>query len=356
MDAATALALLLEQSMTPPTSPRPTFEHHLQRDWRNAALVDDVRRGLGRHPRRLSPRWLYDSRGSELFDEITRLPEYYPTEAERSILHERAGEIAARSGADTLIELGSGTSDKTRTLLDAFTATGQLQRFVPFDVSEQTLRDAAEELRARYPGLAVHGVVGDFTLHLAHLPTDGRPMVAFLGSTIGNLYVEERRAFLHNLAANLPVGASLLLGVDLVKSLDRLVAAYNDSQGVTARFTLNLLDVLNRELGADFDTASFDHVAFWDPVHERMDLRLRVNDGQVVDIPGADMRLELNDGEEIRVEISTKFRLPRIVDELAEAGFAVQHTWTDAAGDVALLLADVVGRSAVTGSASAAAG
>jgi L-histidine N-alpha-methyltransferase len=327
--------------MTQPATPRPTFEHHLEGDWRNVALVDDVRRGLGRHPHRLSPRWLYDDRGSELFDQITRLPEYYPTEAERSILQERAAEIAERSGADTLIELGSGTSDKTRTLLDAFTATGQLRRFVPFDVSEQTLRDAADELRLRYPGLAVHGVVGDFTLHLAHLPSDGRPMVAFLGSTIGNLYVEERHAFLHNLAANLPAGATLLLGVDLVKSLDRLVPAYNDAQGVTAQFTLNLLDVLNRELGADFDTDAFDHIAFWDPVHERMDLRLRANDDQQVTIPGAGMQLDLNDGEEIRVEISTKFRLDRIGAELADAGFTVRETWTDARGDVALLLAEI---------------
>jgi L-histidine Nalpha-methyltransferase len=328
-------------SVMQPSRPSPTFEHHLEQDWRNAALVDDVRRGLGRHPRRLSPRWLYDDRGSELFDQITRLPEYYPTEAEREILTDRATEIAELSGADTLIELGSGTSDKTRTLLDAFTATGQLRRFVPFDVSEQTLRDAATELRERYPGVAVHGVVGDFTLHLAHLPRDGKPMVAFLGSTIGNLYVEERRAFLHTLAANLPQGASLLLGVDLVKSLDRLVPAYHDAQGVTARFTLNLLDVLNRELGADFDTAAFDHIAFWDPVHERMDLRLRANDDQQVAIPGAGMQLDLNDGEEIRVEISTKFRLPRITEELADAGFVVRQTWTDRAGDVAVLLADV---------------
>jgi L-histidine N-alpha-methyltransferase len=319
----------------------PTFEHHLRPGWRASALVDDVRRGFGRQPRRLSPRWLYDDRGSELFDEITRLPQYYPTEAERSILVREAGAIAELSGADTIIELGSGTSDKTRTLLDACWASGQLRRFVALDVSEATLQGAATDLAARYPGLHVHGIVGDFTLHLSHLPGDGRPMVAFLGSTIGNLYVEERRAFLSTLAANLPPGGSLLLGVDLVKSIDRLVAAYDDPAGVTGAFTRNLLTVLNRELGADFDEATFDHVAFWDPVEERMDLRLRANDDQVVHVPGAALRLELNDGEELRVEISTKFRLPRLTDELAEAGFAVRHTWTDDAGDVALLLAEV---------------
>jgi L-histidine N-alpha-methyltransferase len=304
-------------------------------------LVNDVQRGLGRQPRRLSPRWLYDDRGSELFDEITRLPEYYPTETERSILRRVAPRIAELSGADTLIELGSGTSDKTRTLLDAFAATGQLRRFVPLDVSEQTLRQAAEELTDAYPGLAVHGIVGDFTLHLSHLPADGVPMVAFLGSTIGNLYVEERRAFLATLAANLPVNATLLLGVDLVKSVDRLVAAYDDAQGVTAEFTRNVLDVLNRELDGNFRRDAFDHIAFWDPVLERMDLRLRVNDDQRVDLPGAGMRLDLHDGEEIRIEISTKFRLPSITAELADAGFVVRESWTDPAGDMALILAGV---------------
>ncbi len=320
-----------------------TFETHLGPDWQHDALVDDVRRGLGRQPRRLSPRWLYDDRGSELFDEITRLPEYYPTETERSILRRVAPQIAELSGADTLIELGSGTSDKTRTLLDSFAATGQLRRFVPLDVSEQTLRQAADELTAAYPGLAVHGIVGDFTLHLSHLPADGVPMVAFLGSTIGNLYVEERRAFLATLAANLPANATLLLGVDLVKSVDRLVAAYDDSQGVTAEFTRNVLDVLNRELDGNFQRDAFDHIAFWDPVLERMDLRLRANDDQRVDLPGAGMRLDLNDGEEIRIEISTKFRLPAIAGELADAGFVVRESWTDPAGDMALILAAIDG-------------
>ncbi len=319
----------------------PTFDVMVDGDWVQRALVDDVRRGLGGHPLKLPPRWLYDERGSDLFDQITRLPEYYPTEAERSILRREATTIAELTGADTIIELGSGTSDKTRTLLDAFQGTGTLRRFVPIDVSESTLRDAAATLSVRYPGLHVHGVVGDFTLHLSHLPTDGVPLVAFLGSTIGNLYVEERRAFLAMLAERLPVGGWLLLGVDLVKPVDRLVAAYDDPQGVTAEFTRNVLVVLNRELGADFDVDAFDHVALWDPLRERMDLRLRVNGDQSVRVPTAEVELELRDGEEIRVEISTKFRVPAITGEVSDAGFRVRQLWTDRAGDFGLLLASV---------------
>lgn len=327
--------------MTAPTTQpvAPTFECHLEPDWAARSLVEDVRRGLGRHPLRLPPKWLYDDRGSELFDEITRLPEYYPTEAERSILEREAANIAHLSGADTIVELGSGTSDKMRTLLDAFWATGQLERFVPLDVSEATLRHAAEVLADRYPGLRVHGIVGDFTLHLSRLPRDGTPMVAFLGSTIGNLYVEERRTFLATIADNLPSGGSLLLGFDLVKDVDRLIAAYDDSRGVTAAFTRNMLRVLNRELSADFLPDTFDHVAFWDPVQERMDLRLRANDDQIVRIPGAGLSLEIHDGEEIRVEVCTKFRVPSIIGELEEAGFSVRQFWTDEPGDVGLTLA-----------------
>lgn len=328
--------------MTPATL-TPTFDVHLDEAWLERALVDDVRRGLGHHPLRLQPRWLYDDEGSRLFDQITRLPAYYPTEAERSILRREADSIATLTGADTIIELGSGTSDKTHTLVRALRATGQLRRLIPFDVSEQTLRDAARSLSTEYPGLQVHGIIGDFTLHLPHLPTDGTPLVAMLGSTIGNLYVEERQAFLSNLADHLPDGGWLLLGVDLVKPVDRLVDAYDDNQGVTADFSRNVLHRLNRELGADFDVDAFDHVAMWDPVRERMDLRLRVNGDHTVDIPGADLHVELRDTEEIRIEISTKFRVPTITGEIEAAGFDVRQLWTDADGDVAVLLAQVGG-------------
>jgi L-histidine Nalpha-methyltransferase len=307
--------------------------------WAADTLVDDVRRGLGSQPRSLPPKWLYDDIGSELFDQITRLPEYYPTERERSILVEHADYIVETSAATTLVELGSGTSDKTRILLDHFTTTGRLTRFVPVDVSEETLRSAAAQLAERYPSLQVEALVGDFTLHLGHLPKGGRRMVAFLGGTIGNLYVEERAAFLGALADSLEPGDWLLLGTDLVKSADRLIAAYDDPGGVTARFVKNCLHVLNDRLDADFDLDAFTYVPFWDPRMERMDLRLRAEMPQHVSIPGAGISIDLASGEEIRVEISTKFRLEGIAAELGAAGFEVDRSLTDDEAEFALTLA-----------------
>ena len=318
---------------------RPVVSVVLDPEWVGDTLAEDVRRGLGAQPRSLPPKWLYDDVGSELFDEITRLPEYYPTERERAILRDHADDIVQACDASTLVELGSGTSDKTRLLLDAFTAAGQLTRFVPVDVSDATLRHAAAELSKRYPTLAVEALVGDFTLHLGHLPRGDRRLVAFLGGTIGNFYVEERAAFLGALADSLEAGDWLLLGTDLVKSADRLIAAYDDSRGVTAAFVTNCLRVLNRELGADFDDDAFSYVPFWDPGMERMDLRLRADMPQRVTIPGAELSFDLAHGEEIRVEISTKFRLERLGEELGAAGFAVARTWTDECGDFGLTLA-----------------
>ena len=322
------------------SAPRPpVVSVVLDPHWVSDTLVEDVRRGLGEQPRGLPPKWLYDDVGSELFDQITRLPEYYPTERERSILMQHADEIVATTGATTLVELGSGTSDKTRILLDAFTSVGELTRFVPVDVSEETLRAAAEQLSRRYPTVQVEALVGDFTLHLGHLPRGGRRMVAFLGGTIGNLYVEERAAFLGALADSLEPGDWLLLGTDLVKSADRLIAAYDDPGGVTARFVANCLQVLNDRLGADFNLDAFSYVPFWDPQMERMDLRLRAEMPQHVSIPGAGISIDLASGEEIRVEISTKFRVEGIAAELGVAGFAVERTLTDAEADFALTLA-----------------
>ena len=324
--------------MTDHSAPlEPTVSVLLDPGWAADSLVADVRRGLGSHPRTLPPKWLYDDHGSDLFDQITRLVEYYPTEAERALLAAHADEIVTASGADTVVELGSGTSDKTRTLLDAFSSRDALTTFVPVDVSEGTLRTAAREISERYPGVQVEAVVGDFTLHLGNLPAGGRKIVAFLGGTLGNLYVEERAAFLGALADSLEPGDCLLLGTDLVKASDRLIAAYNDASGVTAAFARNCLSVLNRELGADFDLEAFAFVPFWDPHMERMDLRLRAEMPQRVSIPGADLELDLASGEEIRVEISTKFRPDQLRAELAAAGFDLEQLWSDA--DFALTLA-----------------
>ena len=323
------------------STPEPTISVLLDSDWAAGSLVEDVRRGLSSQPLLLPPKWLYDDEGSRLFDLITRLPEYYPTEAERAILDLHGAEIAEACDATTVVELGSGTSDKTRTLLDAFQATGRLRRFVPVDVSEATLRTAADMLDARYPEVAIEAVVGDFTLHLGDLPGGDRRLVAFLGGTIGNLYVEERAAFLGALGDSLEPGDWVLLGTDLVKSSDRLIAAYHDAQGVTAQFVTNALTVLNRELGADFDVDAFSYVPFWDPHMERMDLRLRSEVPQRVSIPGAGIEVDLASGEEIRVEISTKFTPEKISAELGAAGFEVARSWTDPAGDFAVTLAQL---------------
>lgn len=313
----------------------------LHADWADGEMRDDIRRAFANRPLVLPPKWLYDDRGSELFDQITRLAPYYPTEAERSILTDRAHEMATVTGADTVIELGSGTSDKTRALLDAFWRSGQLRRFVPVDVSEATLVAAASMLADRYPGLEVHAVVGDFTRHLSHLPgpDGGERLIAFLGGTVGNLYVEERRAFLGALADTLGEGEWLLLGVDLVKATDRIIDAYNDPQGVTGRFIKNALEVLNRSLGADFDLDAFDYVPLWDPIEERVDMRLRAAMPQQVRIDELDLSFEVGEGEELRVEISTKFRSDRLAAELTDAGFELSELWTDTGDDFGLALA-----------------
>jgi L-histidine N-alpha-methyltransferase len=301
------------------------------------ALRADVREGLTSSPKELPPKWFYDERGSQLFDEITRLPEYYPTRCERAILEAHAPAIAAASGADTLIELGSGTSDKTRLLL----AVGTFRRYVPFDVSEFTLRAAGTALEADFPGLEVHGVVGDFEHHLELLPTGGRRLVAFLGGTIGNLKPAERKQFLADVAAGLQPGDGLLLGTDLVKDIDRLEAAYDDSAGVTAEFNKNVLAVINRQLAADFDLDHFQHRAFFDRDNEWIEMRLRSTVSQRVHIRDLDLAVDFAAGEEMRTEVSAKFRRPGVEAELAGAGLRLTHWWTDPNGDFALSLSVV---------------
>jgi L-histidine N-alpha-methyltransferase len=283
------------------------------------ALRADARRGLTSAPKDLPPKWFYDDRGSELFDEITRLPEYYPTRTERTILLAHADDVVTASGADTLVELGSGTSEKTRILLDAFRARDRLRAFVPFDVSETTLRDAAGSVASEYPGVDVHAVVGDFERHLEHVPTAGLRTVAFLGGTIGNFAPEPRARFLAALAATLRPGETLLLGTDLVKDDRRLVRAYDDDAGVTAAFNKNVLAVLNRELGATFDLDAFDHVARWDPEEEWIEMRLRARRDLRVPVPALDLEATFAAGEEMRTEISAKFRRQKVADELAAA-------------------------------------
>lgn len=306
-----------------------------------ASAASELRRALQRRPRTVPPRWLYDARGSELFDRITRLPEYYQTEAEREILTDHAALIAETTGARTVVELGSGTSDKTRTLLDAFVAHGEIERFVPFDVSEATLLAAAEMLSSRYPDLEIEPVVGDFNRHLGHLGRlrDGGPkLVAFLGGTIGNFYVEERAAFLGALRDVLAPGDWLALGVDLVKPVDELIAAYHDSEGLTDAFIRNALHVINRELDGDIDVGNFEYVPLWDAAEERIDMRLRAYEPERATLAAIDLELDLDAGEEIRIEISAKFRPDELLDELASIGFTDGRFFTNEAAEFGLAL------------------
>jgi len=298
----------------------------------------ELHRALQRRPRTVPPRWLYDDRGSDLFDQITRLPEYYQTEAERQILADHSKMIAEMTAATTVIELGSGTSDKTRTLLDAFVAHGMIERFVPLDVSEATLLDAAAMLGERYSDLDVSPVIGDFNQHLHRLPTGGTRLVAFLGGTIGYFYQEERTAFLGALADVLDPGDWVLLGVDLIKPVDRLLSAYNDSAGTTDAFIRNALTVINRELGGNIDVGNFDYVPFWDGREERIDMRLRACEPERARIEALDLDVELESGEELRIEISTKFSQDKLFTELAEVGFADGAFFTDPAHDFGIAL------------------
>ncbi|MFI2780552.1 L-histidine N(alpha)-methyltransferase [Streptomyces sp. ALB3] len=308
----------------------------LPADATDAALRADVLSGLTRHPKTLPPKWFYDARGSDLFEEITRLAEYYPTRAEREILIARAGDIAAVSGARTLIELGSGSSEKTRHLLDALP---DLHTYVPVDVSESALTGAAKALLADRPELSVHALVADFTQVLELPESPGPRLVVFLGGTLGNLLPEERAGFLRSVRARLAPGDGLLLGTDLVKDEATLVAAYDDAAGVTAAFNKNVLAVVNRELGADFPAGDFSHVALWDADHEWIEMRLRARRAMTVKVRELDLVVQFEEGEELRTEISAKFREKRVRDELAAAGLRLDQWWTDAAGRFALSLA-----------------
>lgn len=316
-----------------------SLSNHLPANSAAQALRRDVLAGLTQTPKTLPPKWFYDSVGSDLFDQITRLPEYYPTRTEAQILRSRSAEIAEASAADTLVELGSGTSEKTRVLLDALRDNGTLRRFIPFDVDAGVLNAAGEEIQREYPGVEVDAVCGDFEEHLAEIPRVGRRLIAFLGSTIGNLTPQPRARFLAALAQTMRPGDSLLLGTDLVKDAGRLVRAYDDSAGVTARFNRNVLAVINRELGADFDLDAFEHVAMWNVAEERIEMWLRARGAQRVHVRDLDLTVAFADGEEMLTEVSCKFRPDGVAAELAAVGLRRARWWTDPAGDFGLSLA-----------------
>jgi L-histidine N-alpha-methyltransferase len=316
-----------------------SLSNHLAADSAYRALRRDVLDGLRSSPKSLPPKWFYDSVGSELFDQITRLPEYYPTRAEAEILRARATEVASFTGADTLVELGSGTSEKTRILLKALHDAGSLARFVPFDVDAGMLSAASTAIQREHPEIEIAAVCGDFEEHLSEIPAGGRRLFVFLGSTIGNLTADPRAEFLAALAAVMRPGDSLLLGTDLVKDAGRLVAAYDDAAGVTAQFNRNVLAVINRELDADFDVDAFRHIARWNSEDERMEMWLRAEDAQRVHIDALDLTVEFAAGEEMLTEVSCKFRAESVAAELAQAGLRRARWWTDDAGDFGLSLA-----------------
>ena len=321
------------------TAGDPRIDVHVEGE---RSLPDDVLDGLTRPFKEIPPKHLYDTRGSELFDQICDLPEYYPTRTERAILDQYADLIVRRTGAAELVELGSGTAAKTRVLLSAMERAGTLWRYVPFDVAEQMVRDCTASLADEYPELAIHGIVGDFERHLGEIPPSerGRPRVlAFLGGTIGNFPPGARRRFLRSLARLLSHGDYLLLGTDLVKDVDVLEAAYDDAQGVTAEFNVNVLHVLNRELDADFPTELFEHVAFFDPARQWIEMRLRARRACHVRVDALDLEIDFARGEELRTEISAKFTPDRLEADYAASGLELAEWFTDERDFFALSLA-----------------
>ncbi len=318
-------------------APEITIERHA----RGASdMGEEVREGLTRRPlKELPPKLFYDARGSELFDQITAQPEYYPARAERSILNRCSPEIVELSGADELVELGSGVASKTRALLYAMAGAGALDRYVPFDIDLSVVEACATELIEVLPGMRVHGVVGDFARDLERLPAGERRLIAFLGGTVGNLHPEERAEFLARMRDQMAPSDHLLVGMDLVKDRALLEAAYNDAAGVTAAFNLNVLNAVNEGLGANFDLDAFEHKAFFDPEQERIEMRLRSSCDQHVSVPGAGVEIDLAEGEEIRTEISSKFTPERIESELEAAGLELTRLFCDDEGLFSLALA-----------------
>jgi L-histidine N-alpha-methyltransferase len=318
------------------------LDQHLTDDDLTAALRSDVLDGLSKMPKTLPPKWFYDERGSALFEEITQLAEYYPTRRERAILTERAGEIAALSGATTLLELGAGSGDKTRLLLHALQRAGTLKQYVPVDVSGAFLTQSSKEIARDHPDITVRPVIADYERHLHLLPATGPRLIAFLGGTIGNMPPAQRGRFLSRLAATMAPDETLLLGADLVKEVPRLVAAYNDARGVTAEFNRNVLHVINRHLDGRFQPDTFQHVAVWDASREWIEMRLRSTIDQSVRVDALDLTVDFSAGEELRTEISAKFRIHRLRNELRAAGLRLRRWWTDPAADFVVCLAGPV--------------
>ena len=317
-------------------SPRIQIDVCLEPDEAMALMAEEVADGLARAPRELPSKYFYDARGSRLFERITRLPEYYLTRAEEALLETVSEEVARIAAPEDLVELGPGSARKTRRLLGASLAAGGLRRYLPVDVSLASAEASARELAAEYPGLAIHGVVGDFERHLDRVPAGGRKLVAFLGSTLGNFLRPRAEDFLSKVAGLLGEQDWFLLGTDLVKDAATLHAAYNDGQGITAEFNRNILRVVNRQLCGGFDPDAFDHVAFYDVENERIEMHLGSRNDQTVTLRAIDLVLLLKEGERIRTEVSCKYTRRSVEEILTAAGLRLEHFY--AAGGFALSL------------------
>jgi L-histidine N-alpha-methyltransferase len=304
-----------------------------------ASFAEDVRSGLGSNPKAIPPKYFYDARGSELFERITTLPEYYPTRAEQSILDAAGEEIVDLVKPAEIVELGPGSARKTDALLRPMVQGGHGTRYVPVDVSESAVADCAQRLADQYDGLEIHGIVGDFERHLDRLPTaSGRRLIAFLGGTIGNLDEPERKRLLEVLEAQLGPQDRLLVGTDLVKGRDQLEAAYNDAAGVTAEFNRNLLHVINSHLGADLDPDRFEHVAFYNEPEHRIEMWLRAREEMSARIDAIELDLGFEQGDQFRTEISCKFTREMLEAEYRRAGLEPLAWYTDAGELFALSL------------------
>jgi len=325
---------------------RVEIEVHLDDGSLLASMPEEVRQGLESCPKQLPSKYFYDERGSRLFDRITRLPEYYPTRTERSLLKRLAPEVARVTRARELLELGSGTAEKTRELIEAGLEEGSLQRFLPFDVSREVAEQSAHELARRYPELTVHAVVGDFEQHLAQLPDGRRRLVALLGSTIGNFVEDQAVDLLRRVERIVDEEGWLLLGTDLVKDPAVLEAAYNDSQGVTAAFNRNILEVVNEHLDGDLETEAFAHVAFFNEREERIEMHLEARRAQTARLEAIDLDLQIEAGERILTEVSCKYTRQSVERMLEAAGFSLEHWFTDANDYFGLSLSRPAERSA----------
>ncbi|HNP60314.1 MAG TPA: L-histidine N(alpha)-methyltransferase [Nitrospirales bacterium] len=324
--------------MTSQTDPSITIDLPLTREDPDL-LKTEITRGLLANPKTLPSKLFYDERGSTLFEQICELPEYYQTRTEHQLLTRWADEIVGISEAEELVELGSGAATKTRVLLDAMANVNQLRYFVPFDVDEAIVRRVSEELVREYPGLHIHGVVGDFLVHLEHIPEGGKRLVVILGGTIGNLPATAAHEFLSSVNSEMAPGDYFLLGVQLITDRNRLEAAYNDQQGITAKFNKNIIRVLHNQFGSQSDSESFDHVARYNEADHRIEMWLRSREDQTLGIQDLNLKVHLKQGEEIRTEISTKYDRPLAEELLASSGFALVKWYSDPDSLIGLALA-----------------